>query len=195
MFIDRPDSQTLRQGDIIGGAFYPHVKLENIRLIGNPTNPTLSPGTPIDLSATVVEKIRHSAIMEVEYKYCIILSQCCDIERRNNNLNIPAFVMAPLEEIPFNIGNNPEKLQRLRLNELPDYANLFFIPTTPPLQNDFVINFNKVFSAPRSDFQLVLSKKILQMMDAERVTFKLKLSYHFSRPTEDEISANLYPRD
>ena len=74
-----------------------------------------------------------------------------------------------------------------------DFANLFFIPTTPPLTQNSVVNFNKVFSVPQAEFAFALSNKVLQMKDDERVKFKLKLGYHFSRPTQAELSSKIYP--
>jgi len=196
MFIETPNSEELRQGDIIEGLYYPSINCENIRLIGESTNQSSSENTELSLTA-VSEKKEGFTFLTAQIKvfrgFVIILSQCCDLALRNGKLEVPAFVIAPLVDISYPIRTKPENLYKLQENSLKSFVNLFYIPRQEPLQQEYMVDFNRVTSLPRAEFKFALSKKVLQMTDEARVQFKLKLASHFGRPTQEEISANLYP--
>jgi hypothetical protein len=127
--------------------------------------------------------------------FAIILSQCCDLERHNGKLDAPAFVVSPLIDISHPIRTNPEKLEILKRNELDHYTNLYHIPESTPLTKDYMVDFNIVASLSRNEYNFVLTSKILQMTEAQRVRFKRKLAYHFARPTLEESDAGLWPEE
>ena len=105
-----------------------------------------------------------------------------------------ALVVSPLQDLYFPIRKNPEYLAKLQQNSRESYMNLFYIPQTPPLPQEYLVDFSMVVSIPRSEFNFALTKKLLQMNNVSRIQFKLKLGGHFGRPTQEELDTNLYPR-
>lgn len=199
MFIETPDRSQLRQGDIIKGLFYPQINCEKLQLTGQPF---------VDLTDTTTESKQGNLLAVAEKKhgftmftaqvkvFCgffVILSQCCDIARRQGKLEIPAFAVSPLLEIPYSVRNSSEKLNELQSNRLESFINFFYVFEKQPLLQDYVVDFNQIVSLPRSEFDFALSRKVLQMTDKSRISFKLKLSSHFGRPTQEELDSKLYP--
>ena len=195
MFTERPNQEELRQGDIIEGVYYPTLNCENLRLIGEPNHQTLSDERP-DLIAETIKKqgvTLFTAQVQVFRGFGIIISQCCDLALRSGKLEVPAFVISPLVEISYNLQNNSEKLSKFQENSLHSFVNLFYIPQQEPLPKSYMVDFNRMVSLPRTEFNFVLSKKVLQMTDEDRVKFKIKLSHQFGRATQEEIAAGLFP--
>jgi hypothetical protein len=196
MFMPELNRNELRQGDIIYGLYYPSMKCETLGLVGRVASPSTPVTESLSLSA-VTEKSYGiewmSAQVQVFRGFSIILSQCCDLERRNGKLNYPAFVISPLQDIPYPIRTYPERLVDFQENSLGKYINNFYILQSPPLPQAYQVDFSMVVSVPRSEFDFALTGKVLQMTDEARVRFKLKLGQHFSRPTQDEIDTGLYP--
>ena len=196
MFAIDPNRDELRQGDIIQGLYFPSMICQTLSLLGTAGISPESMGEGLSLSA-VTKRIRGidwlSAHLEVFRRFAVVLSQCCDLERRQGKLDILFFVVAPLLEVPYQIRTDPEKFAELQLNSLEQYVNLFYIPHTPPLPQAYVVHFNMVVSLPRSQYDFAIAGKVLQMTDGERVRFKLKLGHHFSRLTREEIDTNLSP--
>jgi hypothetical protein len=113
MFIDNPDLAELRQGDIIQGLFYPEISCSEISLLGKPanlfTNETISNGEEQlpNLIANLEKKGKQglsgfTAQINVYYGFFIVISQCCDLARRDDGKpKSSAFVTAPLLDIPL----------------------------------------------------------------------------------------------
>lgn len=98
MFTATPNRDELRQGDIIQGLYYPLMKCEQLRLIGEPADPVAPVGELFSLSAVAEKKSGvnwFTAQIQVSRGYYIVLSQCCDLERHNGKLDAPAFVVPP----------------------------------------------------------------------------------------------------
>src|SRR5207249_9180729 len=110
------------------------------------------------------------------------------------NLGVPAFVVAPLIQIAHLIVSDTKRLEEFRQNPLVGFANVFYIPQHTPLPSELMADFTRVFSVPQSEYRYTLSQKVLQMTDEARVLLKKKLTYHFARPTDEEIAAGLVPR-
>lgn len=199
MFTETPNLNELRQGDIIQGLYYPLMKCKTIRLLGEPTDSGAETSDTLSLSATAERKSGFywfPAQIPVFRGHSVVLSQCCDLERRNGNQDAIAFVIAPLKEIPRLIRSDPDRLDRLKENSLRHYVNLFYIPHHPPLSQDYIIDFNMVVSIPQGEYDFALSKKILQMTDEARVCLKLKIANHFGRPADEgekELASRLFP--
>jgi hypothetical protein len=198
MFIANPNLDTLRQGDIVSGLFYPIMKCNGLQVFG-----TINDKDDVDFERMRFTPTRVGrkygmdllhATLDVFRCYSIILSQCCDLELHNGALAGPAFVIAPLISEPTLIHNNPQELERFRLNEYESFVNLFSITQHPPLLKPFAVDFGRIVSVVNKDYQLALSGKILQMNDESRVRLKIKLGRHFARPTEEEIENHIYPR-
>ncbi|MEB3189561.1 MAG: hypothetical protein VKL42_04370 [Snowella sp.] len=206
MFIDNPDLNELRQGDIIQGLFYPEISCSEISLIGKPANilvhETIGSGEEQlpNLIANLEKKSKQglsgfTAQINVYYGFFIVISQCCDLAKRDDGKpKSLAFVTAPLLDIPYTIKNNQEKLNVLKSNNLETYISSFFIAQQPPLTKDYSVDFNQIVSFPKTQYDFLLKNKILQMTDETRIQFKLKLSSHFGRATQEERDAGLYPQ-
>lgn len=154
---------------------------------------------PTNLIALTEKKTKYgltgfTAQIKVYYGYFIILSQCCDLAKREKGKpDISAFVASPLVDIPYGVSKDIDKLSKLKANRQDSFINFFYIPQHLPLVKDFVVDFNCLVSFPRSQYEFIRSQKVLQMTDKSRVTFKIKLGNHFARPTQEERDANIYP--
>lgn len=201
MFLEVADATCLRQGDILGGIPFPRLNAAEIRILG-----TLSPETPQSGVPTLAAKTNthrdDASWLTAQYparlSFCAIFSQCCYLELRGDQLRIPAFSLARLIAIPRGIVSDPQGLASLRANKDPrnardpGYLNFFHIPAHDRLDGkEWVVDYNQTISIPGSEFPSVLSKKVLQMDDHNRVKFKIKLAACLSRLTDEERDAGL----
>lgn len=203
MFVEEIDKNELRQGDIIQGLFYPELNCSDLHMIGTPdknlTNLQLNAEVQPHLLALTENKPKEglaifTAQVKVFYGYFILITQCCDIAKRDKGKpTLSAFVVSPLLEIPYQIRKDTERLTELQANNQGSFINFFYIHQHQPLSQDNVIDFNRVVALPRAQYDFALSRKVLQMTDKDRVRFKLKLGSHFARPTQEERDAQIYP--
>jgi hypothetical protein len=205
MFTDRPDLTELRQGDIIQGLFYPEISCSEISLLGKPanlfTNETISNGEEQlpNLIANLEKKGKQglsgfTAQINVYYGFFIVISQCCDLARRDDGKpKSSAFVTAPLLDIPYNLNKDQEKFNIFKSNSLETYISSFFVAQKFPIKKDYLVDFNQIISFPRTQYDFLIKNKILQMNDKTRIQFKLKLMSHFGRATQEERDAGIYP--
>jgi hypothetical protein len=205
MFIDNPDLAELRQGDIIQGLFYPEISCSEISLLGKPanlfTNETISNGEEQlpNLIANLEKKGKQglsgfTAQINVYYGFFIVISQCCDLARRDDGKpKSSAFVTAPLLDIPYNLNKDQEKFNIFKSNSLETYISSFFVAQKFPIKKDYLVDFNQIISFPRTQYDFLIKNKILQMNDKTRIQFKLKLMSHFGRATQEERDAGIYP--
>ncbi|MGI9106561.1 MAG: hypothetical protein ACR2G4_09965 [Pyrinomonadaceae bacterium] len=197
MFNTTPNLEELRQGDIVQGLYYPLMKCSDLRIIGTITNPYEPHRENLTLTSVPggnkYGRNLFLANIEVFGGYSVIISQCCDLELHNGRLDNPAFVAAPLIDIPALIQRDKEKLLRFQENQLESFVNLFHIQQQAPLLQAYAVDFSRLVSIVNSDYQFALAGKILQMTGRNRVRFKIKLGRHFGRPTQEEISNGLYP--
>ncbi len=192
MFVEVPNRQDLRQGDIVQGFYFPHLTCSQIQILGSPPSAPTAPNGPLNLTAKAQKQFLNASI-QVQRSYCIVLSQCCDLIHENGKLKLPAFVLSPLMDVPYQIRNDNVKLTALKKNEPGKYVNLFYIPQVSPLPQDYVVDFVNAFSVLRADLKFALDGKVLQMKDEARVSFKVKLGLHFARPTQEELDQKLFP--
>lgn len=203
MFVEEIDQRELRQGDIIQGLFYPELNCSDLHLIGTPDNnlTNLQVNAEVQPNLLVLTENKpkeglaiFTAQVKVSYGYFILITQCCDIAKgEKGKPNISAFVVSPLLEVPYQIRQNLEKLTELKANNQGSFTNFFYVHKHQPLLQDNVIDFNRVVSLPRAQYDFALARKVLQMTDKERVRFKLKLGSHFARPTQEELETKIYP--
>jgi hypothetical protein len=204
MFAAQADKGCLRQGDILGAVPFPRLGGRDILILG-----AVRPGEPeqtgINLAAATHTHRDDpdwlTGQVPIRMTFCAIVSQCCDLEPRHGRIETPAFAVARLIRIPKGIGEDPQRLARLRANKDPrdisdhGYVNLFHIPSHPLLeQTEWIVDYNQLLSIPSSEFPAILNKKILEMDDVWRVRFKIKLAASLGRLTDDEIQANLHAR-
>lgn len=195
MFIPTPDANALRQGDIITNVLFPHLRISDLTLLGKQiASEPISPDG-FKLSGSIENKKYVSGMIKLQFTSAIIISQCCDVQVNDGKLEVPNFVLAPLDPLRFYpMFRDAAQLEGLKRNEPDVFTNFFYLDLVPPISEHSVINFNRTFCVQREDYEVVLSRKVLQMTDESRVTFKLKLAHHFGRPKEDELERGLYPR-
>ena len=200
MFLAVADMSCLRQGDILDGVPFPRLSSADTSILGRmssaacQTLPNLSPltSTHRDDSQWLV------AQLPVRLSFCAVISQCCDLEPRNSQLQMPAFALARLIPIPKQIATDPQRLASLKSNKDPrvgsdpGYINLFYLEPSPALNGkEWVVDFNQTICIPGKEFPAVLQNKKLQMEDEWRVKFKIKLAMSLARLTSDERAAGL----
>ncbi|MFY9225594.1 MAG: hypothetical protein WAQ98_23155 [Blastocatellia bacterium] len=192
MFVETFNNIELRQGDIIEGVFFPVMELEKLNILGNPTKTHFSNSSPSLSAISYIKKKTNFFTIQLKafYGFSIVLSQCCDLAKRDDGkLEVPAFVLAPLVEVPYPILTNLNKLEALQKNETTSFVNRFYIPKNEILPIDFIVDFAVLVSIPREEIDFVLSRKILEMTDESRLKFKAKLGLHFGRLTQEEKEA------
>jgi hypothetical protein len=204
MFAAQTDQGCLRQGDILAEIPFPRLSAKDVLILGSvaqgerrATGITLAPATHTHRD----DPGWLTGQLPIRTTFCIIISQCCDLEPRHGRIETPAFAVARLIAVPKRIVEDPQRLARLRANKDPrdssdhGYINLFHIPAHSSLQGrEWVVDYNQLLSIPSIDFPGVLARKILQMDDASRVKFKIKLAASLGRLTDEEIKANLHER-
>jgi hypothetical protein len=200
MFVEVADATCLRQGDILGGIPFPRLNSAELRILG-----TIGPGPQPAVPTLAAKTNTHRddanwlvAQYPARLSFCAVLSQCCYLEPRNGQVRIPAFSLARLIAIPRGIASDPQGLASLRANKDPrntsdpGYLNFFHIPAHDRIERkEWVVDYNQTISIPGVEFPSVLSQKILQMDDQNRVKFKIKLASCLSRLTDEEREAGL----
>lgn len=196
MFTEQLNNTELRQGDIIQNAYFPKMKLDELYFFGNPTHPVSDPTSAFSVSAKKNSESYGMNWLEAQvsltHGFLIVLSQCCDLNKcKTQSAN--ALVLSPLLKIPRFLRKNEEQLNKVKENSNDFTKNLFFIFCKDPLPHDLVVDFSLTTSFFSTDYDFLLSQKILQMTDETRVKFKIKLMNHFGRATQEELDANIYP--
>lgn len=199
MFVQDADGACLRQGDVVEGVPLPLITPSKTTLLGFPNPETHGSELPTLEAITHVHRNDPNWVtvqFPARMSYCVVVSQCCDLEPRNGRILIPTFVVARLKEVPRGIRENPQALAKLKANKDPrntadpGYINLFHIPAVERLEKkEWVVDFNQLFAIPSSEFPWILRKKILQMETEWRVKFKIKLAASLTRLTDEEIRA------
>lgn len=200
MFVPAADATCLRQGDILSDIVFPRLSSSEITILGRIVG---SSSTAVPNLLPVTNSHRNDpnwvvAQVPARLSFCAVLSQCCDLEPRNDRLLMPTFIVARLLPIPKNITADSQRLASLKNNKDPrvgtdpGYINLFYIPAHPLLDNsDWIVDYNQAICIPGLEFPAILSKKILQMEDSWRVKFKIKLAACLTRLTDNERTAGL----
>jgi hypothetical protein len=200
MFVVDADKSSLRQGDILAGIPFPRLDLGSIVILGKITEVTSGP-LPSILPVNTIHRDDPNWItaqVPVRISFAVVISQCCDLEPRHGRFRLPAFAVARLIPVPKAIAEDESKLASLRSNKdprdltEPGYINFFHIQSHEKLENrEWVVDFNQTLSIPGSEFQTVLSNKLLQMDNGSRVRFKIKLGVSMARLTEEENKEGL----
>lgn len=162
-----PDTNNLRQGDIIRDVIFPLYNLNNMWTIS-------------DLRSQETPRIQ----MQYTKTYAMVISQCCEFQEGKRK----HFLVALIGTIPDVIKNNSENYERLKAsNVLPEdphrksYVDLFYLE---PHMNfsEAIVRLNRVTSIHMNNKQQILQNKILQLSDEARNLLKEKLGYFFMRP-------------
>src|SRR6266481_9897827 len=112
MFVEAADTTCLRQGDILEGIPFPRLAAREISILGTISHETPQPHVPRLIAATSTHRDDPSWIaaqVPVRLSYCAIISQCCDLEPRSNQLQLPTFALARLIPIPKQIAADAQR--------------------------------------------------------------------------------------
>jgi hypothetical protein len=195
------DRTSLRQGDILAGIPFPLFDLSKTVVLGRVRGDRTQTGIPA--AETIATENRgdrewFSTVVSARLSFCAVLSNCCDIEPRDGRILIPMVALARLRPIPPNIQRDAPKLESLRANknpanpEDPGYIDYFYLPAHERLERaEWVIHYNQVVAMGTAPVPELMERKILQMVDRERVKFKIKLAYSLARIGDHEINAGL----
>lgn len=196
------DIASLRQGDILEGVPFALLDHKTIQLLGTivldqdfSTIPNISAATHRQRE----DPEWLSAVIPIRFGFCIVLSNCCDLEPREGKISAPVFNLARLHPVPDSIRNNAALFDSLRANKDPrdpndpGYIDFFYLEPHELLQNrDWRVHYNQVTTLPtRNISTLLLRKKILQLDDRTRMKFKIKLGFTLMRANEDERRAGI----
>jgi hypothetical protein len=196
------DVATLRQGDILEGIPFPLMDHRTIQILG-----TIQLDRDFNINPTI-EATKHkerqdtewlTAVIPVRFGFCVVLSNCCDLEPHEGRISSPVFNLARLHPIPENLRNDAALFASLTANKDPrdendpGYIDFFYLEPHAQLQGrDWRVHYNQVTTLPTATIQTsLLRKKVLQLDDRTRMKFKIKLGFTMMRVNEDERAAGL----
>jgi hypothetical protein len=155
MYLEKQSSEihVLRQGDI----------LENVHILGAINLQGIN--YEID---TTGDKISFRIPSKPNFGYVIVLSHSCEIDP-SNLTKLTSIILAPLRDV--NKATSTEKMDELIISNLVDdsstmsYLKYFYLEPTEflPFPNGAIVDFSKCFSVRNKCYDVLLSKKILQM--------------------------------
>jgi hypothetical protein len=196
------DYGSLRQGDILEGVPFPLLDVGTLQLLGRihtDEDYNSLPNIKAITHERRLDKEWLTAMVPIRFGFCVVLSNCCDLEFRANQAPAPVFTLARIREIPPKFKLNPENYESLRANkdprdkENPGYVDYFYLEPHERLnRQDWRVHFNQITTLPTEAIPTIfLRKKILQLDDRARAKFKIKLGFTFGRMSDDELDAGL----
>lgn len=200
MFLVDADKTCLRQGDILEGIPFPRLNAADVSILGKISPENSQPPVPKLAALTTVHRQDPNWLfgqVPLRLSFCMVLSQCCDLELRNGRFELPAFLVGRLIPVPKGIASDAQQLARLRANKDPrtadpGFINLFYIPRRKELHDtEWVLDFNQAMCIPGKEFPAILSRKIFQLEDNWRVKLKIKLATCLARPTDEERTSGI----
>jgi hypothetical protein len=185
---------SLRQGDVIKGIYFPRYSL-----------PTLSLLHKLDKEGTPAFEDR--ALVKAQHAFAVVLSQCCEFQEGKRN----AFSLARLFDVKSLLLNRvtswginlaqllPARYQQLAVDQLriANHVNVdhpeetkaingyFYDAHGAILTEPYFVDFTQVFSVDMKDSSKILKLKVLQLDNEHRLEFQLKLGYFYTRPAGD----------
>lgn len=195
------DTENLRQGDILLGIPFPLLDHQRLNILG---------ALPEEYDYSALPAIaprRHAhrfdpdwvtAEVPVRFCPCAVLSNCCDLERRDGRMFARMITLARLRPVSADIRRDAQRFASLQSNkdprdpEDPGYIDYFYLEPHALLQNqDWNVEYSQAVSIPSSDIGLLLRKKVIQLDDRSRVKFKIKLAFTLGRTNHEEEAAGL----
>jgi hypothetical protein len=195
MFSDAPNLNELRQGDVLRDLLCPLMLCSEAQIRPSTIN-TVTSEPPLGLDAPL--ETRHGRNwLRIEtaaaYGFCVVLSQCCDLQLNNGRIAQSTIVVSPLRLVADKERQEPKRTERILKNyDDTQQIGKYYIPENAPLNADYLVDFSFVAAIPNSEYNTLLGAKVLQLTEIERVSFKRKLSSFFGRPTQEELDAGLY---
>jgi hypothetical protein len=79
-----------------------------------------------------------------------------------------------------------------RNSEDSGYIDYFHLPAHEGIGGvEWAVDFSQIVFLPGVEYQYLLRRKVLQLLDRERVKFKIKLAAYLSRLTDEEHELGL----
>lgn len=175
-----PEAETekgvLRQGDIIS----------NIHILGALNQ------RAIHYSSTLNNKEQYNSWTypsAPKFMDAMVLSHSCEIDRENT-IKVTSIILAPIRSIDG--ATEPSKRQQLidsnyidQDNPSPSFLKYFYLEPNPKLKfsDGAVVDFSKCFSYRKQCYNILLEKKIIQLLPdvVDKMSFKLALYFYRSQ--------------
>jgi hypothetical protein len=127
-----------------------------------------------------------------------VVAHCCELELRSEKCLLPMIAAARLVPVKPSIMKDSEKILSLRANKDPrnagdsGFLDYFYLSPHEVVGGiEWVVDFSQITSIPGAEYQYLLRRKVLQLLDRERVKFKIKLAAYLGRLTDEEHSLGL----
>ena len=67
----------------------------------------------------------------------------------------------------------------------------YLVPHVSLGGNESVVDFSQISAIPTSEYSQLINRRVLQLLDRERVKFKIKLAAYLGRLSDDEAASGL----
>jgi hypothetical protein len=198
--VEQIDRTCLRQGDILSAVPFPIIDDELVAL-GRLNHDRIEIPHPSIITVPREHRGRADCFtgqVKLRLVSCAVISHCCDLELRHGNVNLLMVTVARLIPIKTSILRDPGKIASLRANKDPrniadpGYIDYFYLEPHEALSSaELVVDFGQMSAVLGSEYTRLLSKKVLQLRDRDRVKFKIKLASYFGRLTDEESALNI----
>jgi len=200
-----PDSQvdrnSLRQGDILTPVPFPVIDAETVVLGKIDGQTRIEIPHPKIVALPREHRGQNDCVtMQIKARLapCAVISHCCELELRNGKCLLPTISVARIVAVKESIGKDREKASSLKANKDPrihgdpGYLDYFYLEPTASIGGvECVVDFAQIAPVPGTEYQNLLQRKVLQLVDRERVKFKIKLAAFLGRLTNEEVAAGL----
>jgi hypothetical protein len=196
MFIENPDLNTLRQGDIVANVPFPLPPLKSGELTFLGSYAELGGAARFEPRTETIRRTDwFTGHVPVAIACCAVLSQCCDVDSRQNPPP-PTFVLCRLAPLPDSIRRRTDLYNILTENVDPygssrPYFSLFHVGFHSRLGAEYVADYGQPMTVRWGDYGAVLRRKVLEMDDISRAKFRVKAGAYLGRPTREEIDAGI----
>ena len=194
MFVNEPDMTELRQGDVIRDIVFPIARVEKTQFLANPIGTKDGKLLLEPLEDQSGKRPIFRALVQASLSPCLVLSQCCDVQRTKNPPPI-GFLLVKLVPITDSMRRSYEILKANGdpyLEGTHSFIHLFWIGNPDGLSpTEYVADFGQVMLALWKDYDATLARKVLQMDDLTRSKFRVKAGAHFGRVTKEDRDAGL----
>lgn len=177
------ERDVLRQGDIVTG----------IHLVGALNLQAIK--YTVDFSET---KVGWSVSSAPLFSDAMVLSHSCEIDLANN-IKVTSIILAPLRDISK--ATNAGAVDELKASNIihdtdtATYLKYFYVEPHDALdhKNGAVVDFSKCFSIRKNSYDLLLSRKVLQLTTEAGDAMAFKLALYFFRAGAPQAPATPVP--
>jgi len=199
--LSQMERDCLRQGDVLDAIPFPIFESESAVLGKIDHRSRIEIPHPKIVAIPREHRSQKDCVtMQIKTRFApgAVLAHCCELELRNGNCRLPMIAIARLVPVKPSIVIDSEKLASLRANkdprnsEDPGYLDYFYLAPHEVIGgSEWVVDFSQIASVPGVEYQYLLLRKVLQLLDRERVKFKIKLAAYLGRLTDEEYELGL----